>query len=61
MVNQSSKAPTIVSRMLVGELNRRVRTRPTKPVVFTGAGRSSRRSRRTKLDEVISLMRRDSG
>jgi hypothetical protein len=32
-----------------------------KPVVFTGAGRSSRRSWRTKLGEAISLMRRDSG
>ena len=39
-MNHSSSALTIVIRMLVGELNSRVRRKPIKPVVFTGAGRS---------------------
>ena len=39
-MNHSSSALTMVIRMLVGELNSRVRRKPTKPVVFTGAGRS---------------------
>ena len=43
-VNHSSNAQTIVTRMLPGVLNSRVRRNPTKPVVFTGAGRSSTRS-----------------
>ena len=47
-MNHSSSALTIVIRMLVGELNSRVRRKPTKPVVFTGAGRSGTRSWRTK-------------
>ena len=49
MMNHSSSALTIVIRMLVGELNRRVRRKPMKPVVFTGAGRSGTRSWRTKM------------
>ena len=40
-MNHSSSALTIVIRMLVGELNSRVRRKPTKPVVLTGAGRSA--------------------
>ena len=52
MMNHSSSALTMVIRMLVGELNSRVRRKPMKPVVFTGAGRSGTRSWRTKLDEV---------
>ena len=36
-VNQSSSTLKTVSRMLVGELNSRVRRKPTKPVVLTGA------------------------
>ena len=60
-INHSSSALTIVIRMLVGELNSRVRRKPTKPVVFTGAGRSGTRSWRTKLDEVVSLIRPCSG
>ena len=51
-MNHSSSALTIVIRMLVGELNSRVRRKPTKPVVFTGAGRSATRSWRTKEDAV---------
>src|SRR6202790_1252823 len=54
--NQSSSALVIVIRMLVGELNSLVRRKPTKPVVFTGAGRSGTRSRRTNEDVVISLV-----
>ena len=60
-MNHSSSALTIVIRMLVGELNRRVRRKPMKPVVFTGAGRSGTRSWRTKWDEVVSLIRPCSG
>ena len=60
-MNHSSSALTIVIRMLVGELNSRVRRKPTKPVVFTGAGRSGTRSWRTKMDEVVSLIRPCSG
>src|SRR6266851_850209 len=56
MVYQSSNSPRIVSRMLVGEFNRRVRTKPMKPVVFTGAARSGTRSCRTKDDAVMSVM-----
>ena len=61
IMNHSSSALTIVIRMLVGELNSRVRRKPMKPVVFTGAGRSGTRSWRTKLDEVVSLIRPCSG
>ncbi len=39
-MNHSNNALTIVIRMLVGELNSRVRRKPTKPVVLIGAGRS---------------------
>src|SRR5882724_2103370 len=60
-VNHSSSALTIVIRILVGELNRRVRRKPTKPVVFTGAGRSATRSWRTKPDGVVSLITPYSG
>ena len=60
-INHSSNAQTIVIRMLVGELNRRVRRKPMKPVVFTGAGRSGTRSWRTKMDEGVSLIRSCSG
>src|SRR5215470_120520 len=56
-VNQISSAPTIVSRILVGELNRRVRRKPMKPVVFTGAGFSGTSSLRTN---TMSLMRQNS-
>src|SRR5580692_8353572 len=56
-VNQISSAPTTVSRILVGELNRRVRRKPTKPVVFTGAGFSGTSWLRTK---TTSLMRQAS-
>jgi urocanate hydratase len=61
MVNHKSNALTIVIRMLVGELSRRVRRKPTKPVVFTGAGRSATRSWRTKADGVVSLINPYSG
>ena len=57
-MNQSSSALTTVIRMLVGELNRRVRRKPTKPVVLTGAGRSGTRSLRTKAVAMLSLMAR---
>src|SRR6195256_6595637 len=40
-MNHSASALTIVIRMLVGELNNRVRRKPTKPVVLIGAGRSA--------------------
>ena len=63
-VKYSSSAPRMVSRMLVGELNSRVRTSPTKPVVFTGAGRcGTSSSARTKAGviEPSSLMRPCSG
>src|SRR3954470_4953018 len=55
-VNHSSSTLTIVIRILVGELNSRVRRKPTKPVVFTGAGRSATRSPRTNTDAVVSLI-----
>ena len=55
-ITHNSSRLTIVIRMLVGELNRRVRRKPMKPVVFTGAGRSGTRSWRTKCD-VVSLIR----
>ena len=55
-MNHSSSALTIVIRMLVGELNSRVRRKPTKPVVFIGAGRSATSSWRTKTDGVVSLI-----
>src|SRR5437763_4648073 len=60
-MNHSSRALTIVIRMLVGELNRRVRRKPTKPVVFTGAGRSGTRSWRTKPDGAVTLITPYSG
>ena len=60
-MNHSSSALTIVSRILVGELNRRVRRKPTKPVVLTGAARSGTSSWRMKDEPAISLMLRDSG
>src|SRR5881275_375629 len=60
-MNHSNSALTIVIRMLVGELNRRVRRKPTKPEVFTGAGRSATRSCRTKPDGVVSLISPYSG
>ena len=59
--NHSSSAQTIVTRMLDGELNSRVRRKPMKPVVFTGAGRSGISSWRTKTDEGVSLIRPCSG
>ncbi len=40
-MNQSASALTIVIRMLVGELNSRVRRKPMKPVVLIGAERSA--------------------
>ena len=46
-MNHNSSAQTIVIRMLVGVLNSRVRRKPMKPVVFTGAGRSGTSSGRT--------------
>src|SRR3977135_483233 len=62
--NQSRSALVIVIRMLVGELNSFVRRKPTKPVVFTGAGRSGTRSRRTNegvvISQVMSLMEQGS-
>src|SRR4029078_13746897 len=54
--NQSSKTLTMVIRMLVGELKRRVRRKPTKPVVFTGAGRSGTSAWRTNFDAGVSLL-----
>ena len=60
-MNHSSNALTMVIRMLVGELNSRVRRKPMKPVVFTGAGRSGTRSWRTKMDGVVSFIRPCSG
>src|SRR5665213_4592802 len=62
-VNQISSALKMVIRILVGELIRRVRRKPTKPVVLTGAARSGTSSFRTKDgDEAArSLMRRGSG
>src|SRR6476660_10589015 len=57
-VNHSSRMLTMVSRMLVGELNRRVRRKPIKPVVLIGAVRSGTSSWRTKGEDetAISLM-----
>jgi len=46
-VNQINSAPKSVSAILVGELNSRVRRKPTKPVVFTGAARSATSASRT--------------
>src|SRR5258708_4428467 len=60
-MNHNSSALTIVIRILVGELNRRVRRKPTKPVVFTGAGRSGTRSLRTNTVGVVSLITPYSG
>src|SRR6202051_4447403 len=62
-VNHSKRMLTMVSRMLVGELNRRVRRKPTKPVVLTGGARSGTRSGRTKDedDAAISLINPGSG
>ena len=44
IVNHNSSAPRMVISILVGVLNKRVRRKPMKPVVFTGAGRSGTRS-----------------
>src|SRR6266481_9329439 len=62
-VNQSRRMLTIVSRMLLGELNSRVRRKPIKPVVLIGAGRSGTSSWRTKDEDeaAISLMHSGSG
>ena len=49
-MNHSSSTLTMVSRMLVGELNSRVRRKPTKPVVLIGAARSANESWRTKAE-----------
>src|SRR3981081_1260847 len=55
---QRERALAIVIRMLVVELNSRVRRKPIKPVVLIGAGRSGTRSWRTNDDIPISLMGR---
>src|SRR6476661_4484063 len=60
-VNHNSSALTMVIRILVGELNSRVRRKPTTPVVLTGAGRSATRSSRTNTDAVVSLINPYSG
>src|SRR6266403_1360164 len=62
-VNQSKRMLTMVSRMLVGELNRRVRRKPIKPVVLIGAARSGTSSSRTKGEDeaVMSLINPGSG
>ena len=62
-VNHSNSTLTRVSRMLVGELNSRVRRNPMKPVVLTGAVRSGTSSWRTKGggDAAMSLMHPSSG
>src|SRR6202035_3096744 len=59
-VNHSSRTLTSVSRILVGELNRRVRRNPTTPVVLIGAARAGTSSWRTNDDAAISLMFQDS-
>jgi hypothetical protein len=60
-MNHSSSALTMVIRTLVGELNRRVRRKPMKPVVFTGAARSGKRSWLTNMGEGVSLITPYSG
>ena len=60
-MNHNSSALTIVIRMLVGELNRRVRRNPMKPVVFTGAARSGTRTWRTKTVGSVLLITPCSG
>src|SRR6266404_4449310 len=62
-VNHNKSMLTTVSRMLVGELSRRVRTKPTKPVVLIGAARSGTSSWRTKDEDeaAMSLINLDSG
>src|SRR6266403_4956993 len=62
-VNHNKSMLTMVSRMLVGELNRRVRRKPTKPVVLIGAARSGTSSWRTKDEDeaAIPLMHSGSG
>ena len=60
-VNQTKSAPSTVKRMLVGELNSRVRRNPMKPVVLIGAGRSETSASRTKDEAAMSLMLQGSG
>ena len=59
-MNHSSNALTMVSRMLVGELNRRVRTKPTKPVVLHRRG-ALRSHVLADNEGCVSLMRSCSG
>ncbi|MCD0421769.1 hypothetical protein LOC51_31525 [Rubrivivax sp. JA1024] len=62
-VKYSSSAPTIVSRMLVGELNSLCRISPITPGRFTGGGRCGTISPRTNtgVTDPSSLMRPCSG
>ena len=48
-------APVIVRRMLVGELNRRVRRNPTNPVVLTGGCFANERLVREVLRRLEGL------
>src|ERR1700722_548761 len=55
-VTHNNSMLTMVSKIFVGELNRRVRRKPTKPVTLTGAVRSGMSSCRTNEDDAAKSL-----